>query len=93
MHAVAELTAITPETLLAMPDEKDFELVKGELVERNMGSMSSWVGGRIYRLVSDYCEAHALGFVWPADPAGQGIAAKGGRVLALKVVGRGPLTQ
>ena len=65
MHAVAD--AVTPEQLLALPDEKDFELVDGRLVERNMGSMSSWVGGRFYHWIANYCEEHALGLVWPAD--------------------------
>jgi len=67
MNAVAEKTVYTPEDLLAMPDEADFELVDGELVERLMSSLSSWIGGRIYRLIADHVEAQGLGFVWPAD--------------------------
>jgi Uma2 family endonuclease len=67
MNAVAEKLTTTPDELLAMPDEKDFELVDGQRVERNVGSMSSWVGGRLYRLLSEYRDTHALGLVWPAD--------------------------
>ncbi len=36
MNAVALKTGITPEELLRMPDEKDFELVDGELVEEEV---------------------------------------------------------
>ena len=43
--AVATTTEYTPEDLLAMPDGKSYELVNGQLVERNMGAESSWVGG------------------------------------------------
>jgi len=45
--AVTTKTHYTPEDLLAMPDGKRFELVGGQLVERNMGLESSWVGGRL----------------------------------------------
>ncbi len=36
-----EARRYTPEDLLAMPDEKSYELVDGRLVERNMGAESS----------------------------------------------------
>ena len=67
MNAVAETTVTTPEELNALPDEKDFELVDGQLVERQMGAESSWVGGRIYRILAEYAESHGLGLVWPSD--------------------------
>ncbi len=42
------LTApITPEDLLAMPNERDYELVDGELVERHMGAESSWIASNL----------------------------------------------
>ena len=47
MSAVAEKTLITPEEFLRMPDQKDFELIDGELVERNVSVLSSWIGGKI----------------------------------------------
>jgi hypothetical protein len=46
--AVATRTQYTPEDLLAMPDGKSYELVGGQLVERNVGLESSWVGGRLH---------------------------------------------
>ena len=45
--AVATKTHYTPEDLLAMPEGKSYELVGGQLVKRNMGTESSWVGTRI----------------------------------------------
>jgi hypothetical protein len=39
-------TQYTPEDLLTMPDGDRYELVDGELVERNMSALSSFVAGR-----------------------------------------------
>ena len=50
--ATENKTRYTPEDLLAMPNGKDYELVDGRLVERNMGAESSWIGGRIYLRLS-----------------------------------------
>ena len=50
-----------------MPDSKDFELVGGELVERNMGWKASWVGGRLHFMLSAFCETNRTGRVAPAD--------------------------
>jgi Uma2 family endonuclease len=66
MHLVAEKT-YTPEDLLSMPDGKNYELVDGQLVERNVSQLSSWVGGRLYRLLDIFVEDHNLGWAWPAD--------------------------
>jgi len=65
--AVEPRTTCTPEDLLAMPDAKDYELVDGELVGRNVSALSSWVGGEIYGRLRDHNRAHDLGTVWPAD--------------------------
>jgi Uma2 family endonuclease len=59
----------TPEDLLRMPDGEAFELVDGNLVERKMGLASSYVGGRVFKLLDDYCEAHHCGWPFP-DGAG-----------------------
>ena len=66
MNAVAT-AALTPEDLLAMPDGKAFELVDGDLVERHKSVLSSWVGGRTYRLLANLIEERDLGTIWPAD--------------------------
>ena len=57
----------TPEDLLLMPNGKDFELVDGDLVETHVSTLSSWVGGRAYRLLASYVEDRDMGVVWPAD--------------------------
>ena len=44
-----------------------YELIDGELVERGMGSSSSWVGGEIYALLRDFGRANRVGWAWPAD--------------------------
>jgi Uma2 family endonuclease len=61
----------TPEDLLAMPDSVRFELVNGQLVERNMGWESSLVGGRLLTRLSTHCDSHKLGYVLPADASYQ----------------------
>ncbi len=65
--AVATKTHCTPEDLLAMPDGKSYELVRGQLEERNMGVESSWVGTRIVIRLGQFCEVHKLGYVLQAD--------------------------
>jgi Uma2 family endonuclease len=67
MNAIATKTSYTPEELLAMPDEKNYELVDGQLVERTMSTLSSWVGGELYFLMRQFCQANPLGWVFPAD--------------------------
>lgn len=60
-------TTYTPEDLLAMPDGKSYELVDGQLVERNVSVLSSRVGGKLYSRVDRFCEENDLGEAWPAD--------------------------
>jgi len=48
----ATMAHVTSDDLLAMPDGKSYELVDGQLVERNTGIESSWIGSQlIARLV------------------------------------------
>jgi len=58
---------MTAEELLKLPDNSRYELVNGHLVERNMGSESSWIGGEIFFRLNAFCKAHNLGWVWPGD--------------------------
>jgi Uma2 family endonuclease len=64
---IATQRQYTPDDLLNMPDGSSYELVGGELVERNMGSESSWVGGRLTLLLGKFCQEMGLGWVFPAD--------------------------
>ena len=61
----------TPDDLLALPDSVSYELVDGRLVERGMGTVSSWIGGELYGRVRDFCKQHRLGWAFPADASYQ----------------------
>ena len=62
-----EAPDMTPEDLLTMPDSKDYELIDGQLVERAMGELSSWVGLEIGVLLSNFVKANRLGWVYGPD--------------------------
>jgi Uma2 family endonuclease len=55
---------VTPEQLAAMPNDKDFELVDGRLVERKMGNKSNWIATQLTRLLSNYVDENRLGWVF-----------------------------
>ena len=63
--STVETTRYTPEDLLSMPDGDRYELVNGNLVERNMSFWSSYVAGRLFGMLSTHCEANKLGWVVP----------------------------
>lgn len=50
-----------------LPDPHRYELVDGMVEEKDMGSLSSWVGGELYALLREYCRAHKYGWAWHAD--------------------------
>jgi Uma2 family endonuclease len=66
MHLVAE-KSYTPEDLLSMPDRKNYELVDGHLVERNMSQLSSWVGGQLLYQCNAFLQVNPIGWAWPSD--------------------------
>ena len=65
MSTTATATRYTPEDLLKMPDGDQYELVDGQLVERNMSMWSSFVAGRIFGILAPFCEQHRLGWPFP----------------------------
>ncbi len=67
MCAVAEKTLLTPDVLLSLPEQKGYELVDGEIVERKVSVLSSWVGGEIFGRIRDFCSGRDLGWAFPAD--------------------------
>jgi Uma2 family endonuclease len=71
MSTVATKTRYTPEDLLKMPDGDRYELVDGELVERNVGQLTSWIGGEIHGRLREHCRGNAHGWVFPADTSYQ----------------------
>lgn len=71
MSAITSTRHYAPEELLALPDEKDYELVDGQLVARNMGWEASWIAGRLYFFLSMSCDKNRRGWVAPADASYQ----------------------
>lgn len=67
MSTVLNDQRYTPDDLLAMPDGESYELVDGQLVEREMGFKSSRIGNRINVLLTNYCDQHHLGWVLGPD--------------------------
>lgn len=65
------LAPVTPADLLRMPEGVQFELVGGQLVERNMSHESSWIAGELLRRLANHCEATNAGFAFPADASYQ----------------------
>jgi Uma2 family endonuclease len=58
---------ITPEELLAMPDGGHYELIDGELRERNMSLLSSRVAVSLARRLDVHCDQHNQGWVVDAE--------------------------
>ena len=50
--------AVSADDLLTMPDGDHFELVNGELKEKDMGALATWVGGKAYAQLNNYSETH-----------------------------------
>lgn len=67
MSASPAQTQCSPDDLLAMTAGDCYELINGTLVKREMGSLSSWVGGKLLRLIGSFGEDHNLGWAFPAD--------------------------
>lgn len=65
--STATKTHYTPEDLLELPDAVSWELVDGQLVERTMSELSSYIGGRLFHRLMGHCEPAGLGWVFPAD--------------------------
>ena len=57
----------TPEDLLTMPDGNRFELIDGQLVERNMGAESSLVAANTITLLRGYSRSQKRGRVFATD--------------------------
>lgn len=62
-----EKVVYRPDDLLAIADGHRYELVNGQIKERQMGSVSSWVGGVLYAKLLAYATVNRYGWVFPAD--------------------------
>lgn len=61
------LTRITPEELLVLPDGKDFELVDGELVEKHVSFLTSFMAGELFGRLRSFATETRVGWVLPPD--------------------------
>lgn len=61
MSMIAANPLVSPEELEAMPDAVAYELVDGQLVERNLGAESSSIAARIIGLLFLYLRSHPIG--------------------------------
>lgn len=64
---IAPSTPITPEQLLAMPDSKGLEIVRGKIVEKHVGYESSELGARLTVILGTYLLQHPFGRITGAD--------------------------
>lgn len=64
---MSTVTPVTPEELLVLPDGKLFELVDGELLEKNVSFLSSFVGATLGRLLGQFVVEQSLGYVLGPD--------------------------
>ena len=55
--SIAELTPYTAEDLLTMPDGDRFELVDGQLVEKEMGARASLIAFEVGGLIRDFLKS------------------------------------
>jgi len=67
MSALAVEQHFTPEDLLAMPDGERFELVDGQLVEKEMGAESNWVANLVSVSITQFVRRHGLGWVFTSE--------------------------
>ena len=71
MTAIASPPRLTPTDLLNLDDEIRFELVDGQLVERAMGALSTWIGTQVTWLLKNVVRQGALGWVFGGEASYQ----------------------
>jgi hypothetical protein len=59
----------TPADLLAMPDSNHIELVNGQLVEKSVNALSSFVEVKISARLENFCDARKMAVVCPRPTA------------------------
>lgn len=64
---LARRSEYSPEELLFLPDAGHCELVRGRLVEKEMGARSAWIGGELLGRLREFARASGYGLVFPAD--------------------------
>jgi Uma2 family endonuclease len=67
MSTVIDERQYTAEELLTLPHADRYELRHGILVERDMGTESNWLAGRVLFLISLFLETHQLGYPFGSE--------------------------
>ncbi len=81
MRSQPEVRAeVTPEQLLAMPDGGHYELIEGELRERNVSFLSDVIAEETMRLLGNHCRPRNLGWLPSAQLGFRCFPWKPGRV-------------
>ncbi len=62
--STAEVTTITADDLLSLPEAEQYELVHGQLVERTMGQQTGWIAAAVITLLGTYLLKHPIGDVY-----------------------------
>jgi Uma2 family endonuclease len=65
MNAVLETKQYTPDDLLRLPEGNHFELVNGELVERNMSALACFVAMQLLEYLQAFVRTSRRGVVFP----------------------------
>ncbi|HEY8747936.1 MAG TPA: Uma2 family endonuclease [Tepidisphaeraceae bacterium] len=71
MSIITPIAAVTPEDLLELSDAVRYELVEGQLVERQMGLESSEIAARIIILIGAFLQDRKLGRVFDSEASYQ----------------------
>jgi Uma2 family endonuclease len=56
---------LTPDDVLAMSDDRLYELVDGRLAELNVSTDSSYIGGNVAHLLKGHCDSPRIAHVFP----------------------------
>lgn len=67
MSTIVTKRPVEPGDFYQLPDDKTFDFIDGDLLVRDMSVESSWIAGKILRLVGNYAEDGGLGWVFAAD--------------------------
>jgi Uma2 family endonuclease len=67
MKARVPRVSLTPEDLAEMPDENAYELIDGNLVERDAGAESGAIAAQIIFLLGSFLKRHRLGRVFSSE--------------------------
>lgn len=68
---IAPSTPMTPEQLLALPDSKGLEIVRGKLVENKVGAESSQLAMDIVGILNHYLRTNRIGRLYGPDTSFQ----------------------